>query len=376
MKQLIVSIAIIMTGVGIMMAMIKSGDAEQRTEIAPVSIQVQVLDVIMAEQPSKIYASGVVKSSQEVNLVPQVAGKIVTLADGFALGKRFAKGDTIAVIEQTDYKLAVKQEQSRVEQAELNLKIEEKRQIDAQKEWEMLGHTGKAPELASREPQLQLAKINLDAALAGLERANLQLARTALKAPFDCLIKQEQLDIGQVVGGAPVAVLQGTEQFQVRVSIPTAKLSLLDIPGITGTEGSSVQVSFALSTHDTIEKQGRILGLESELDPQARTVNLLIAVDNPLDGGGLPLMIGAYVQVEIVGKTLAQGVRIPASTLREGQYVLVADADNKLARKDVTVGWFDQEDVVLIDGVEQGDRIVTTNMSYPLYGAPLSIVSN
>ena len=78
--------------------------------------------------------------------------------------------------------------------------------------------------MASRKPQLKFAEIAVDAAKAGLERAELALSRTVIRAPFDCVVQQEQLEIGQVVGGSPVATLQGTEQFQVRISVPTREL--------------------------------------------------------------------------------------------------------------------------------------------------------
>ena len=292
------------------------------------------------------------------------------------MGQRFRKGEVIAQIEQTEYRLAVAGERSRVEQARLNLTIEKERELDAQREWELLGNEGDAPELASRKPQLRLAELGVEAAEAGLERAELALARTVLKAPFDCIVRTEQLELGQVVGGGPVATLQGTQQFQVRVSVPTLHLPNLHVPGITGETGSKADVRFSVSDTVTLHKNGYVLGLESELDPQARTINLLIAIDDPMDGDGLPLLIGSYVDVELDGQSVMNTVRIPSTALREGAYVLVADTENKLARKDVKVGWFDQSDVVLVDGLKTGDRIVTTSMSYPIYGASLELLQD
>ena len=103
---------------------------------------------------------------------------------------------------------------------------------------------------------------------------------------------------------------------------------------------------------------------------------MLIGIDSPMDGEGLPLLLGSYVDVELDGQSVLETVRIPATALREGAYVLVADAEDKLARKDVKVGWFDQADVVITEGVASGDRIVTTSMSYPIYGASLEILND
>ena len=376
MKKILLPLVIVLIGGVSMVGLIQSGEAEQRVDVVPPPLQVEIIQAEESEQLVKVYASGVVQSSHQVNLVPQVQGKVVYTATDLRPGRRFDKGDVIAKIEQADYKLAVSQERSRVEQAKLTLTMEKERELDAQREWELLGNTGDAPELASRKPQLRLAELGVEAAEAGLERAKLALSRTVLKAPFDCMIKNEQLENGQVVGGNPVATLQGTEQFQVRVSVPTSTLSTLLIPGITGQEGSKVDVSFVISNQVTVHKQGHVLGLESELDAQARTINLLVAIDDPMDGEGLPLLIGSYVDVELEGQSVADTVRIPSSALREGQYVLIADAENKLARKDVTIGWFDQADVVLTSGLASGERIVTTGLSYPIYGAPLDILND
>ncbi len=373
-KTALLPLGIIGVGVAVMGALINSAESEQRVDVVPPPLQVEIIEAVQSEQVVKVYVSGVVQPSHQVNLVPQVQGKVVYVADGLRAGRRFRKGEVIAKVEQADYKLAVAGEHSRVEQAKLNLTIEKERELDAQREWELLGNEGDAPELASRRPQLRLAELGVDAAEASLERAELSLARTVLKAPFDCIVKTEQLEVGQVVGGSPVATLQGTKQFQVRVSVPTSHLPNLHVPGITGETGSKADVRFAISDTVTLHKEGHVLGLESELDPQARTINLLIAIDDPMGGEGLPLLIGSYVDVELNGQSVMNTVRIPSTALREGSYVLIADSEDKLARKNVKVGWFDRSDVVLLDGLSSGDRIVTTSMSYPIYGASLELV--
>ena len=288
--------------------------------------------------------------------------------------KAFKKGEEIAQIDTRDYRLILQQEHARVEQAELNLKLETERLSAAQREWELLGNSGDAPELASRKPQLALAEINLTSAQASQERAELSLSRTTIRAPFNSMVKMEQLEVGQVVGqNAAVATLQGTDQYWIRVSIPTSRLGNIDIPDVNAEIGSAVTVQYSPSETMKVEKKGRVLRMESELDPQARTATLLIGVDNPLEGDGLPLLAGAYVDVMIDGRTVNKAYRIPAMAVKEGAYVLVADAENKLAKKDIEIGWADQSDVVVLSGLEDGDRIITTVISYPIYGAPLML---
>ena len=372
MKRIIIPILIIVAGITTMVGLMQAGGSEERVEPAPVLLQVEVLEATQQPQQAQVYSSGVVSAMEQVSIIPQVSGKILRVADGMQVGRRFEKGELIAEIEATDYRLAVRQERARVAQASLNLQIEEERMNAAQKEWELLGNEGQAPELASRRPHLELMKSNLDAAQASMERAELNVSRTKLRAPFSAVVQQEQLEIGQIVGGAAVMVLQGTDSFLVRATIPVSRLTDIAIPDIDTEEASEVTIRFSPSNRVAIERKGRVLRLEGALDPQARTANILIEVKDPLQGE-LPLLLGAYVSVQIHGKTIDSGYRLPATTLREGSYVLVADAENKLARKDVEVGWIDQDEMVIVSGLEEGDKIVTTSISYPIYGSQLQI---
>ena len=375
MMRIIIPIVILLIGLGIMSTLIGSAGVEQRSEVPPIELSVKAHRIQGEAQTVEVYSNGTVQPAQQVSIIPQVSGAVVAIADGLQAGRRFKTGEIIAQIDRTDYKLIVEQERARVEQAELNLQIEEERQRGAQREWALLGKEGEAPELASRKPQLALAKINLQSAQAALRRAEVALGRTSIKAPFNSIVQQEQLEVGQVVGGAaPVASLVGTDQYWIRVSVPTARLLDIDIPDVNADVGSLVRVVYAPNERHSDERTGRVLRLEGALDPQARTANLLIGVDKPLEGEGLPLMIGAYVNVVILGKQIEQGYKIPAVALLDGVYVLVADADNKLARKDVSVGWASGENIVLIDGVAENDRVITTPISFPVYGSPLVVV--
>ena len=293
MKTFVISILIILLGVGSMIALVNAGGTEQRTDPEVTPLQVEVLNINLEDQQSKIYTSGVVQPSQQINLIPQVSGRIIEVAKGLQAGRRFQKGEIIAQIESADYRLMVRQEKARVEQAKLNLRLEEERQVTAQREWELLGNEGATPELTSRRPHLELMKVNLDAANASLERAELNLSRTTIYAPFNSIVKQEQLDVGQVVGGAPVGILQGTDSFFVRASIPIARLTEITIADTDGEQGSEVINHFTPSPRVFLVKRGRISRLEGELDPQARTANVLIEIANPLDEEELPLLLGS-----------------------------------------------------------------------------------
>ena len=369
--RIFIPILVLIAGVFGAFVLASSAKKEEQVDVPSTAIAVSVIDVSLQEQQAEIKANGIIQASKQVSLSPQVGGKINFVDEGLQPGARFTKGAVLARIESKDYQLGVEQERSRLEKAQLDLKVEIQRQQAAQREWELLGNEGKASELASRQPQLELAKLNVEAAKAAMKRAELSLSRTAIKAPFDCMIRNEQVEEGQVVAmGTPLMTLVGTEQYWVRVAVPTSKLGLIDIPDVTGTQGSATTISNSL---DGGAFAGKVIRMEAELDQQSRTAHLLIAIDAPLAGEGMPLVIGSYTDVHIQGRKIPQGVRIPTSALIDGTYVLIADQENRLARKDVEIAWREQKEVVVKSGLEIGDRVITTSISMPIYGSALNI---
>jgi len=99
-----------------------------------------------------------------------------------------------------------------------------------------------------------------------------------------------------------------------------------------------------------------------------------VGIENPLEGDGLSLIIGAFVKVKIIGRQVANTIKIPAEAIKDGNHILYADMNDKLARKDVTLGWLDGKDAYIIAGIEEGTKIVVTPIGTPIYGNPLSLI--
>ena len=357
-----------LAGVGVAAGMILLKPEEARSTPAH---EVPTVSVVMPQWgsfPARIETTGVVEPAQRVTVLPQVSGMVVEVSPQLVPGGRFAKGASLARIDSRDYKLAIQQEQSRVRQAELELQLEEGRTDIAAREWELLDGEGE-PDLALRRPHLESAKTSLESARSGLEKAELNLSRTNLRAPFNAVVLDESIDRGQVVGTqAAVATLAGTDTFWVRVAVPVEQLASLEIPG------SSAEVAAQLGA-ERIERPGRVLGLEGQLDPQSRTATLLVAVDDPLDPpeGQLPLLLGSFVEVVLVGaKPEGLVAELPRDFVVDGQ-VWVADEMDQLQRRQVEIGWTEGANAVVLRGLEGSDRVITGGLRFPVPGMDLKV---
>jgi RND family efflux transporter MFP subunit len=378
MKRIVLPLALLVLGVGITAALVRSKPRAQRAAPTATAPRVEVVEAIPRSLPARVGGTGLVQPSRKVSLATEVSGRIIEVADAVLPGGRLKEGALIARVDPRDYRLAIQQEESRVRAAEVELQLEQGRQDIAAREWKLLGGDRPMEEspLALRKPQLVATRQALEAARGGLERARLNLERTARRAPFNALVLTENLEVGQVVGpGNPVVTLIGTDRFWVSVSLPVEDLGMLDIPGLNAERGSRAKVVQRLGAEAPIIREGEVLRLQGELDAQARTATLLVAVDRPLDapGGGLPLLSGAYVEVELEGRPLEKAISLPRAAVFDGDQVWVVSAEGTLARRTVQVGWRTRDEVVVVGGLEAGARVVTSPLSLPIEGMPVQV---
>lgn len=347
-------------------------------ELPPASVAaVQVAPLVARALPASITATGAVTPARQVRLTAEVSGRIVEQSPNLIPGGRFRKGEVLARIDARDYRVAVAQQERAVQQAELDLELERNRGTVAEREWTLLGDAQRTDtSLALRKPQLRTAERALEAARAGLDQAKHNVERATLVAPFDAVVIEEAVDVGQVVGPAtPVATLVGTGELWVQVSVPVEKLVGIDVPGYGADEGSPARVSQALGLGQSVTRDGRVKQLMGQLDPQTRTAQLLVEVRDPYGQDGLPLLPGAWVEVGIQGRELADTWEVPRTALEEGAYVWVVDPENALRRRTVTIGWRTSETVIVTQGFEDGDRLVTSPLTLPMDGAPVRVLT-
>ncbi|HLU49809.1 MAG TPA: HlyD family efflux transporter periplasmic adaptor subunit, partial [Planctomycetota bacterium] len=204
----------------------------QRAEPPRSVPHVRALEVHPQDFDVTVRTQGTVEPRLVTSLVADVAGRIVEVASRWGNGAFFEKGDLLIQIDPSDYELAAVALEAEVAQAELKLAREREEASSARSEWERLGSSsGKPSALLLREPQLREAEALLEAAKARKRKADLDLARTRITAPFDCRVLATQVEVGQFVsGGTLLGRIYGVEYADVRVPVPDGDLAFLDLP--------------------------------------------------------------------------------------------------------------------------------------------------
>ncbi|MCB9666246.1 MAG: efflux RND transporter periplasmic adaptor subunit [Alphaproteobacteria bacterium] len=374
--QIALPFVFVALGVAVFVAMRLSVGGAEKKEAAPPVASVEVVVVAPETHRAVVEASGTVEASARVDLVAQVSGRIVEVADGLTPGLEVRKGQVLARIDPRDYRANVTQAEAAVAAREVELELERARGRQARTEAQLLGAESTPSALTRREPQLALAEANLASAEATLATARLNLERTALTAPFDAVVSAENLEPGALVGpGAPVATLLGTDRYRVRVAVPVQALAWLELPDAKGHRGASAAIQQELGDGSVLRQDGYVLRRLGELDAESRTASLLVAIDDPLDvpADTLPILPGAYVRVQLQGRAVESVVRVPRSAVVDGRTVWVASPEDTLARRTIDIAWGDPDHVYAAKGLVEGDRVVVTPLPIPIEGMPLDV---
>lgn len=366
-----------------------AGEGPDKSTEEELGVPVSTLTVREGSHALDVRASGTVVPARDAEVRAQVSGRLVELHESLDPGTFVAEGETLFRIEDADYRQRVAELRANVAQAEAALEQEKGRHEAAEAEWkryeERLSGEGKSPGLALREPQLASARAELEAARARLARAEEELERTSFEAPFDAVIVESQAEIGELVNAQTrIARIVGTEAFRVRTAVPPDELPYVDRPGRSGSEGAAAVVRQHVGTGEVV-REGRVIELLSDLEGTSRMARVVVEIDDPYglddapeaDGSGVPILLGAYVDVTIEGPRRDELVDLPRDALRGGDEAYVYEPDAQtLAVRELDVAWRKPSSVLVDDGLGDGDRVVVSPVSTPVEGMKLREVSN
>jgi multidrug efflux pump subunit AcrA (membrane-fusion protein) len=219
--------------------------------------------------------------------------------------------------------------------------------------------------------------VEIAAAKADLEQANINLKRTTLTAPFNVLVLNRHINLGsQVTSQEKLADLVGTDAYWVQVSLPVEKLRWVRIPNGQGNSGSPARIIY----REDYVLEGRVVRLLPDLSKEGRMARLLLEVDDPLglleeDKKRPMLLIGEYVRVLIEGEELDNVYQIPRPALRNDNEVWLVDDKSRLVIENVKAIWRDKDSVMVQDGFKPGELLVVSDLAVPVAGMAVRIES-
>ena len=376
-----ISVGFIVLGfLGLRVLMASKPEIKKRKPPTPVPM-VRTIKIETGPQVVKIRGEGTVSPLREINLVPEVGGKVLSVSPSLVNGGVLKKGDILLQIDPVDYQLAVTLAEAKVKDAESLLELAEEEAAAAKDEWRLLYEDSdtneKPPPLVAKEPQLAAAQARLAADQADLRKALLNLERTKLKAPFDGRVAEESVDIGQYVSpGQTLGTLYSTEAAEIVVPLEGEDLFWFDVPDFTSGDGhGSPAVVRAQIAKRELTWPGEVVRTEGRLDERTRMIRVVVRVEKPY-AKKPPLVFGLFVTVEIEGRRISSAAILPRAALHQDDVVWVVDDESRLRFRQVDVGRIQGEEVIVNEGLENGEMVVVTPLKAVTDGMTVRMVSD
>lgn len=394
-------------GVALIAAMASSKAPPQRVEAAEAARPARIISVPAVDLQPRATGFGQVKPEHVWQAVAQVAGRVVEVHPNLKRGAILPRGTVVARIDPTAYELTLREREADLRELEVregntraSIAIEERAlglasdEAERQRRLRLSGTVSQATldaaekTLLATEQSLQnlrntLNLIPVETALARtrLEQARLDVDYTTMTAPFAMRVSQVNITesqfatVGHVLAeGDSIAVAEVEAQFTFGELAP-----LMHHVGITAMRdgvgqdklGGVLDVDAVVRLHggggalQTVEWPARLVRVSDTVDPQTRTVGIIVAVEGSYrtasPGVRPPLVKNMFVEVELRGRPIPNVLVVPRLALHD-HHAYLLDGDNRLMKRPVTVHAVQDDLAVIAAGLSEGDRLVISDL--------------
>ncbi|WP_019027225.1 efflux RND transporter periplasmic adaptor subunit [Colwellia piezophila] len=374
-KQIIIPIVILATGIAAMVgfsSMKKPPEEKPEVDNTPI---VAVSEISVAPMTLEVSSYGIVKPKYETQLIAQVNGEIVELSDTFVRGGFIKKGQLLARIDPSDYQAALIDAQADMATARAALEKELAQGKVAEREWKQITDTSPT-ELSLRKPQLAQELARVKSAQASILRAERNLERTEIRAPYNAMIESRDIGLGSFVSmGTKIGHVLGTSIAEVRLPVADNQLQFLIDQGVA----ADVNLNGVFAGQST-QWQAKISRSEGVIDNTSRMSYLVAEIHDPYrlkSANDLisPLRFGSYINAEIIGIKIAQASVVPRYLVVNGKIALL-DSESKLHYVVIDIVRQQGSKVIISNGLVEGDRMISSALNYPVEGMKLALATD
>ena len=359
-KRILLVTGILAGAIGVMMALSAMKPEPPKKDVENLDLLVDVYALEISTENFQIQSQGTVRPRTQTILSSEVSGSIVSISPKFIAGGVFQEGEVLMRIDPTSYAVAVIKSEALVAQRQI--------EFDGAQKLRSQGYRAEA-ELAS-------AAAALASAQAELVNAERNLERTYIQLPYEGMVLSKDSDLGQFVNpGSQLGVTFATNYAEIRLPLTDQDLAFVEVPGTVeitqtgGADGPLVKLS-AIQKGRYTEWDAQIVRSEGVVDERSRVTYVVARVVDPyqLHSGGAALPVGTFVSATIAGSNAVDVIRVPRSTLRGSDQLLIVDDENKIEIRSVDVLRTDSQFAYLVGGASAGEQITTTAIEAPTNG--------
>ncbi len=308
------------------------------------AVEAEVMVVKESQLAEKIYLNASLIGDEEIELRPEVAGKIINI--NFKEGDRVKKGELLVKINDADLQAQLMRAQSQKELAE-EKEYRSKQLLDQ--------------ELISQE-EYDVIKNDLNTKTADVELLKAQIDKTEIRAPFNGVVGLRWVSEGSFINSSVViATLTKTNPIKIDFAVPIKHADKVHI-------GETIKLTVPNSEQ---EFPAKIYAIDPKIDPSTRTLKVRARAEN---NSGI-LLPGSYAEIELILDENADAVSVPTQAVVpdiSGEMVYLFK-NGKAVPSPVKTGLRTNTEVQIIDGVDPGDTVITSAIIQLRPGVEVSI---
>ena len=359
-KKILYPLLVLAIGILLAALLARSKKEVESEPYQPLITTVRVLEVKPKTEYLTVASQGTVQPRSQSTLIPEVSGRVTWISPSLVGGGSFKLGDVLLAIDKADYQSSVERALAVVQRTEVEHEFANDELKRLQKLFKQ--QLASQSQLDSAERTSRVAAANLIEGRANLQQAERDLSRTELKAPFDGLVRNEAVDMGQFVSrGQSIGVIYATDFVEVRLPVAASQLEFLDLPISTrGQIPKEIQPPVILTAdigNTRVIWEGALVRAEAEIDESSRMIYGVVRLPAMRDDQSWPVPVGLFVQAEIRGRQVDNLVRLPRSAIRDSNMVLVVNNDNRLRFRQVHILRLEHDDVLIDKGLVTGEFV-------------------
>ena len=376
-KKLIAPLIVLVIASGIYLGLINTTAELDTTVKEPVPVAVRAIAVEPETVNLKVYSEGNVQPRSQTNLLAQVAGEVIYVADTMLSGGQFQLGDTLLKLDPRDYQIARDRAQASLSRAQAELNFA---RLEAGRVRALYGdELASVADLQGAERLLAVAEASAMEATAALERANIDLERTLIRAPFNGRVRNESVDVGQFLQkGASIATVYDTERLEVKLPLADAQLAYLapQYANVGSAGENPAQVTLTANFAGAVQTwEATLTRTEGDISTRSRFLHVIAEVSETTSDRGVQLPLGLFVDATISGRDAEGLVRIPRTALRADDTVMVIDENDQLHFRHVQIFQLTADEVLLSDGLEKGEHVSISPLQFVVEGMLVQVIN-
>jgi len=278
-------------------------------------------------------ALGTLAANESVILSATVTDTVSAL--NFEGGETVSKGDVLVELSDTEEQADLRSAQA----------LRQERQ-NAVNRFSQLQARNMAPRADVEDSRAQLQQVDAD-----IQSLQARLDNYRVRAPFDGVVGVRQISAGTLVTpGTELATLDDVSRMKLDFEVPEVRL---------GTLSRGLTLTATTAAYPERVFEGEVATIDSRVDPISRSINVRAILDN---GDGL-LRPGMLMRVTIARSprqalVIPEGALVPEGSLQR-VWVITSAEQGSVERREVEIGARREGDVEIIDGLDEGELVVS-----------------